>query len=207
MTNSNIEQLALKMCQKMDKEGREGNSLGIKQILQMVGAGIFSLYKMRSDLYSYGKGYLRDPEADIVWERFNIRYLKRKLQRLEKQKLVEIKEKAGKQIVVITDRGRNKILQYSINEMTIKKPDIWDGRWWVVSYDLPEKFRRLRLILQRYFLNWNFYPLHESVYLHAYSCKDEVTFLKEYLGIGEYVKVFDVRNIDNDKEFRKFYAI
>lgn len=198
-----IDKIAKFLFKKMEDDLKERKFLGVKKILSLVGAEVLSFL----DWYPKNWAYLKDPEAYEVTKRFNIPYLKRTLRRLEKQKLVEIKEKKGKQIVKITDAGRVKILKYAIDEIKLKAPKKWDGYWWLVSYDLPEKMARFRNILRHYFLSWGFYPLHESVYLHAYPCRDETTFLKEYLGIGEYIKIFKVQVLENDKIFKEFFGV
>jgi len=41
----------------------------------------------------------------------------------------------------------------------------------------------------------------------AYPCIKEVAFLREYLGIGEMVRLFDVGKIENDQNFRDFFGV
>lgn len=49
--------------------------------------------------------------------------------------------------------------------------------------------------------------LHESLFLHAYPCQDEVEFLRTYLGVAQHVQIFQVLNIENDKPFREFFEV
>lgn len=198
-----IDEIAKFLIKKITEETKETRFLGAKKILALVAGGVLSFL----DWYPKNWPYLKDPEAYEVTKRFNIPYLKRILRRLEKQKLVEVKEERGKQIVKITDAGRVKILKYAIDEIKLKEPKKWDGYWWLVSYDLPEEMGHLRNLIRRYFLSWGFYPIHKSVYLHAYPCWNEIEFLREYFGVREYIKVFKVEKIENDRIFREFFGI
>jgi hypothetical protein len=198
-----VDEIAKFLTKRIIEEERERRFLGAKKILALVAGGVFSFL----DWYPKNWAYLEDPEAYGVTKRFNIPYLKRILRRLEKQKLIKVKEEKGKQIVKITDAGRTRVLKYAIEEIKIKEPIKWDGRWWLVSYDLPEEMAHLRSLIRRYFLSWGFCPIHKSVYLHAYPCGDEIEFLREYFGVGEYIKVFKVEKIENDKVFREFFDI
>lgn len=65
----------------------------------------------------------------------------------------------------------------------------------------------LRNIFRDYLHAWGFYPLHESVFLHAYPCFKQVEFLREYLGISEYVRFFIVAKIENDSLFHDFFDL
>ncbi|OGK55437.1 hypothetical protein A3H78_01085 [Candidatus Roizmanbacteria bacterium RIFCSPLOWO2_02_FULL_36_11] len=200
-----VEQLALSMCQKFVNKKDHSST---EMILNLIGSGLLSLTKWYpSNLTNWASPYLRDPEADHFTKRFNIPYLKRTIHRLEKQKLITIEERDGKQIVKITDSGATRILKASLSKITVEKPKKWDGTWWLISYDLPEKLSNYRHLIRRFFLSWGFYPLHKSVYLHAYPCTREVEMLREYYGLGEHIRIFTVSQIENAKPFRDFFGI
>lgn len=107
----------------------------------------------------------------------------------------------------ITNKGRQKVLRLALDSLEIKKSKIWDRRWRLVSFDLPEKRASIRKILVEYLLDWGFYPLHKSVYLHAYPSFKKVDFLREYFGIGEYVRMFTITEIENDRQFKDFFGV
>lgn len=210
MDEKKIDQLAKVLSRQIDKEIFERKYAPAKKVLVLVGAGAF----LTASIFIPNLPLALKPFLDEkwknereVWKRFNIPYLKRTLSRLEKQKLVEIAEENGVQIVKITNQGRQKVLKLALDNLEIKKPKVWDGRWRLISFDLPEKVADIRKILVEYLRVWKFYPLHKSVYLHAYPSFKEVDFLREYLGVGEYVRMFTVSEIENDKQFKEFFGI
>jgi DNA-binding PadR family transcriptional regulator len=210
MDEAKVDQLARVLSRQIDRREFDRKSAPAKTILMLVGAGAFlALSAAAPNLPKALKPFLREFDEDDyeVWKRFNIHYLKRTIQRLEKQKLVEIGEENGKQIVKITSQGKKKILKYALDGIEIKKPKIWDGKWRLVSFDLPEKMHARRKIFVQTLRSWGFYPLHKSVYLHAYPCLKEVDFLREYLGAGGYVRIFMVTEIENDKLFREHFGL
>lgn len=182
----------------------------VADVLKLVGAGLFVASSMViPNLPLALKPFLdhQKKEESRVWKRFNIPYLKRTLERLEKQKLVEISDDNGMQVVKITGLGQSRILKYAIDELAVEKPRIWNGKWTLVSYDIPNNLRTQREILQEYLKAWGFYPLHESVFLHAYPCDKQVEFLRSYLGIREDVRIFSVSKIENDGVFKDFFGV
>lgn len=210
MDNEKLDYLAKILSKQIDKEIFEKKYTPAREVLKLVGAGTFLAASLvMPNLPLALKPFLnhRMKSEREVWKRFNIPYLKRTIQRLEKQKLVEVSTENGVQIVRITRSGRVKILRFALDELEIKKPKIWDGRWMLLSFDLPEKLKTQRKILVEYLKAWGFYPLHKSVYLHGYPCLKEVDFLRAYLGISEYVRVFIVKEIENDREFRTFFGV
>ncbi len=205
---SAIGDIARSLSKQINKEVFNKKYARAADILKLVGAGTFIAASLAiPNLPRILQPFLEDENEYQVWKRFNIPYLKRTIRRLEKEKLVEIKDEQKYQVVEITDRGRRRILKYALDELVVEKPKFWDGKWRLISYDIPGKYKGLRKVFREYLGSWGFYPLHESVFLHAYPCGKQVEFLREYLGIGEYVRFFSVSRIENDSLFREFFGV
>lgn len=210
MDDKKIDELAKVLSKQIDREIFERKYTPVKEILKLVGIGIFMAGSLvMPNLPLALKPLLNKQKKDeyAVWKRFNIPYLRRSLHRLEKQKLVEIGEENGIQVVKITNQGKKKMIKMALDELAVEKPKIWDGRWRLVSFDLPERLANTRKVLVEYLKAWGFYQLHESVYLHAYPCLKQVEFLRDYLRVGEYVRIMTVARIENDKLFRDFFGV
>ena len=193
---------------KNEKELKDKKFFSAKNILNIIGAGILSITELSpSNIIRAGKPYLQDPEVYGAWKQFNTPYIKKTFKRLGKSKVVEIIEEKGKQTSKITDKGRTRILKNAIDDIRIEKPAIWSGKWWLVSYDLPENMHNLRDGVRKYLLNLGFFPTQKSVYVHAYPCKEQLEFLREYFGIREYMTIFKIDWIENDKSLKEYFDI
>lgn len=205
-----IKDIAKTLSRKVTNDILKERYAGTADVLKFVGAGAFLAASIAiPNLPKVLKPFLDENarEEREAWKRFNIPYLKRTLKRLEKQKLVKFSQKNGQQVVEITKAGQKKILHFALNELAISKPSSWGGSWYLVSYDIPQPLSPLRNVLREYLTAWGFYPLHESMFLHCYPCEKELTFLREYLGVGEYVNFFKVSYIENDQAFRDFFGV
>lgn len=202
------DELAKILARQIDEKIFDKKYASAREILKLVGAGAFLAASIAiPNLPRAVKPFLKNENEFEVWKRFNISYLKRTLKRLEKEKFVEFDEEDGMQIVKISENGRKRIVRFALNELEIRKPKIWDKKWRLISFDLPEKLKSERKIFVEYLNAWGFYPLHKSVYLHAYPCLKEIDFLREYLRIGAYVRLFIVSSIENDNLFLDFFGI
>jgi len=205
-----FENISKTLAKQIDREIFTKKYAPVADVLKLVGAGLFVASAMVApNLPLALKPFLdhqRRNEAK-AWKRFNIPYLKRTLGRLEKQKLVEITEDGGMQVVKMTGLGQNRVLKYALDELAVEKPRIWNGKWTLISYDIPNTLKTQREILQEYLKAWGFYNLHESVFLHAYPCEKQVDFLRLYLGIREQVRIFSVSKIENDSVFKDFFGV
>lgn len=203
-----LQNISKTLAKQIDKENFIKKYARVADILKLVGVGVFVAGSLViPNLPLALKPFVRNNKDYEVWKRFNIPYLKRTLSRLEKQKLVEITEEDNLQIVKITEAGKRRILKFAIDELAVEKPKIWDGRWTLVSYDLPSKLKNERKKFLEYLKAWGFYPLQESVFLHAYPCQKQIDFLRAYLGIGKFVRLFTVAKIEDDKLFREFFGV
>lgn len=206
--DSLIEEISRSLAKQINKEIFDKKYASAKIVLKLVGAGVFlSASVAIPNLPLALKPFLAKEDDYEAWKRFNIPYLKRTIRRLEKQKLVETGEEDEIQVVKITNAGKIKILKFALDELKIEKPKIWDGRWRMVSYDIPKKQENVRKVFREYLRVWRFYPFHESLFVHAYPCEKQVEFLREYLGIGEHVRILHVSKIENDKLFRNFFNV
>lgn len=205
-----IDHIAATLAKKIDKEVFDKKYAPHREVLTLVGAGVF----LTASLILPGlplalRPFLRDKyqEENSLWKRFNIPYLHRTIKRLESQKLVEIGFDNGRQVVMITDAGRKKVLKYALDELKIEKPGRWNGKWTLVTYDIPEEFSSQRDYFRGYLRAWRFYPIEKSVFLHAYPCRKEIEFLREYLGVSQYVNIFIVDNIEKNVIFREYFGV
>lgn len=207
LNQTNIDQLSQILLKQINADIFKEKYAGVEPILKMIGAGLLLAGSfVAPNLPKSFSPYYQADEYE-AWKRFNIPYLKRTLERLERRELINTIEENGVKIVKITKAGKIKVLKYALDELEIKKPKNWDGKWWLISYDLPKGFEKERDILRDYLRAWGFYPLHKSVFLHAYPCYEQIKFLREYLGIGEYLRILRVSAIENSQLFKDFFGL
>lgn len=205
-----VDKLATALSKQIDAEIWERKTAPVREVLFLVGTGAFLAASVAIPNLPKALGPLlfKDSDDRDAFKRFNIPRLKQTLKRLERQKLVEINlNDDGCHEIKITEAGRQKVLRYALDELAIKKPKNWNGQWHLVSYDVPEDLKPIRNSLNDYFKAWGFYPLHKSVYLHAYPVEEAVEFLREFLGVGECVRILTVTKIEDDKVFREFFGV
>ena len=207
LSQTSIDQLSKTLLKQIDDEIFREKYARVEPVLKLIGAGLLLAGAIVAPSLPKALAPFFQENEYEAWKRFNIPYLKRTLERLEKEKLVETGEENGVQVVKITKAGKIKVLRYALDELAVKKPKSWNGKWWLISYDLPKEFKTQRAILGSYLRAWGFYPLQESVYLHAYPCYSQISFLREYLGLGEYLRVFKVSAIENSQPFKDFFDI
>lgn len=127
---------------------------------------------------------------------------------LGKRKYVKIEYlDDGRVRVKITKRGFVRALTYEIESMQINKPKIWDGKWRVVIFDIPQKYGRVRDLFRMRLRQLGLYQLQESVYVSPYPCFDEIEFLRELYGVSFTVQYMLVEKLEDDQYLKDHFEL
>ncbi len=133
--------------------------------------------------------------------------IKKGLKRLNQQKLIEIFEKDGEQMVKITEKGKQRILKYNFDELKIKRPKKWDGTWRIIAFDIPENRKRERDALRMKLKDLGAFKLQDSVFIHPFDCKNEIDFVAEFFNIRNYINYIEAKTIECDGKIKKIFNL
>ena len=134
--------------------------------------------------------------------------MRRTLKRLKKQKYISVSEdNKGNVTMRITKRGMTRALSYKLESMVLQKPKKWDGKWRVVAFDIPEKYKGLRDVFRMRLGQLGLYQLQESVYVSPYSCFNEIEFLRELYGVSFTVRYIVADRIEDDDSLKQRFHL
>ena len=188
----------------MRKEGRLNRLGPIQQkiILLLLGGVGLSLSRTPKQYFRVVK------EVSKEWKKINKQSLEKAILNLYKSKLISERENSdGSLTMVLTDKGKQKAITFNIDSMEIKKPKIWDKKWRMVLFDIPEKHKPAREVLRETLKRLGFYEYQKSVLIHPYHCQDEVNFVIEYFDIHPYVRIVTAMELDNELHLRKIFNL
>ncbi len=159
--------------------------------------------------YSFtpGKQWKVLKRVSYEWKKINKKKLKQELRKLYGSKMIKRKENSdGSCSIILTEKGRLKILTYHFEKMRIKG-EKWDKKWRMVIFDIPEKLKSGRNALRNKIKELGFYELQKSVWVYPYKCKDEIDFVIEFFGLREYVRFGILESIDNELHLKKIFKL
>jgi DNA-binding transcriptional regulator PaaX len=138
-----------------------------------------------------------------AWREIERRALHRSIREFYSERLVDFVEKPdGTLEMILTENGKKRALRYKLEELEIKKPGRWDGKWRLVMFDIPEKRKRAREALREKLRELGFKELQKSVFVHPFECKDEIDFVTEVFALRPYVKLARSDYVTNQDELR-----
>ena len=133
----------------------------------------------------------------------------RVLKKLEKNEVLDIQENDGKVTVYLQNENHPKIIEYSIKILLDfkKKNKQWNGKWFLVFFDVPETQRNKRDYLRRYLIKLGFYQYQKSVYLFPYECEKEVELIKEIVEGAKYMKYIIAEKIEDESKAKEYFKL
>jgi len=141
-------------------------------------------------------------------KRFSKRQVEDSLRYLKRQKFIEyVCEEGGREIVRITTKGKTKLRAFSIELMKIEQPKKWDGKWRLVMFDIPVRFKKGRIALWHHLKELGFFQFQKSAWIHPYPCEEEIIFIADFHGLGRYVDVLTVESFLEDQKLRKHFKL
>jgi hypothetical protein len=113
------------------------------------------------------------------------------LWRLQKKGLVEKNENS----YFLTKLGLNFIKNFQ--EKNLEKQ--WDGKWRIITFDIPEKMRGERNWLRSCLIDLEYKLLQKSVFIGKYPLQEN--FYREIIdkGLRHYIRLITVGEIDDEK--------
>lgn len=116
----------------------------------------------------------------------------------KEQKLVTVsKNNLGQKFIALTAKGELELL---MQKAGVEVQELWDGKWRLLIFDIPENARhkrdQLRLLLRKY----NFYKLQASVFISPYSFNREAIRYLNETGLGSYIRILKVEEVDDDAD-------
>ncbi len=181
-----------------------------KDVLFMLAvAGIFAVAATSPNfLINITKAIIKDRKYKKKYGDLNENSLARSLSGLNKNKIIIIEEKEGKFKVKLTEKGKKVVKEILFDDMKIEKQSVWDKKWRVIIFDIPEKKgKRARDAMRWKLRNMGFFQLQKSVWVCPYPCEKEVQLICEVFKINPFVNIVTAEKIYNDDNLRKYFKL
>lgn len=112
-----------------------------------------------------------------------------------KNRIRIIKENDGGIEIEITKAGRKHLRKIDFDNLSLVNPKVWDKKWRIVIFDIPEKEKKAREALRQKLKGIGLIKLQDSIWVTPYPCEDEIAFIKSIFNLSDYW--LDVITSDN----------
>jgi len=174
----------------MRKKSREkiiDLSLAILEGIFKVGEGTFEAFIDQKSFYK--KLHHEDFASNLISNR---------IRDFINRGYIEAKEEKGGTSIRLTRKGRIKRLEKTADRTV-------DGKWRLLSFDIPEKQKTLRIKLTRTLKRIGYRAIQKSLWACPFVKVDEVDLLLKELGLEQYVANFIVEKTDIKKHLVEIF--
>jgi DNA-binding transcriptional regulator PaaX len=131
---------------------------------------------------------------------FTEKKIKEALGSLKRRKLIEIEKYDGEKVFVkLTNKGREMTKEFYFDLLKIERPKKWDGKWRIVIFDIPNRFKPGREALRGKIKELGLHQLQKSVWVYPYECEDEILFVAEAFEVQRYVEIITADKLLHEK--------
>ena len=134
------------------------------------------------------------------------RRFKKVLWDLEKGRYIKVFNDGGAR-VSLTNKGKQKALEYDYDQIEIKKPKQWDGWWRLVIFDIPEPKKRRCWALNAKLKEIGFISIQKSTFVYPYDAKKEIDQIRNFLAVKKHVDYLVVKSIENSADLKKHFRL
>lgn len=151
---------------------------------------------------------LKGIDPDLNKKRKPAYRIQQALVRLESRKFVCREKISGGWRIRLTPQGQKYADRlHKTEQVLIRKPYRWDGRWRIVIFDVWEKRRGVRDQLRKVLVKAGFRRVQDSVWIHPYDCEELLIFLRADLRLGKGILYIIAEGIENDRQLRQWFSL
>lgn len=108
----------------------------------------------------------------------------------------------------ITEKGRKYVDRLMLRGLPWVHPRLWDRKWRMLIFDVPEGVRIRRDTLRNYLIQLGFVPLQQSVWIYPFPCEMAMDILRRELKLGRgRVRYITAEPFEGDEEYRSRFRL
>ena len=146
--------------------------------------------------------------ARLFYKLAHERATQRYRQKLALERLIDEKfiRKQGERLS-ITNTGRS-VLGETINKTaSLLDSMIWDKKWRVAAFDIPEKYSVLRDKVRTILKRAGFVRLQHSVWVFPHNCEELVQLIKEESQLPRFILYGVLERIEDEERLKKLFSL
>lgn len=124
--------------------------------------------------------------------KYKVNQIKRSLTYLHQKKLIGLEKDGDKTVVKLTEKGKEKIIKFKLEDLQIKPQRVWDKKFRLIIFDIPETFKYARKVFADKLKELGFVAMQKSAWVYPYPCADEFEFLISVYEIRPFVKLVTI---------------
>jgi len=180
------------------QKGTFSHPLKRKLLLLLAGAGAIGLTHHGRTSWKIIRATQRE------WAKLNMPEVVKSFREFHERRLVTwVEHDDGSITITLTKQGEIHAMRQKIDSMELRKPLVWDKKWRLVVFDIPENKRAERDALRKKLKELGLRELQRSLLITQFPCKDEINFIVEFFELRPYVRFLECNEITPDEDLQR----
>lgn len=108
---------------------------------------------------------------------------------------------------LLTPKGEAKLRNLVIEDIEIKNQKKWDGKWRLVMYDFPIRFKKARNAFRFKLKQLRFFQFQKSAWIYPYPCEGEILFVADFYCVRKHIEILEVGKILDDRKIKTHFGL
>ena len=182
-------------------------NISTKDFLRFLAAGGVVIAAFIAPNAVKGFKFLLKDNNFVSWKKFNDSRVKQLTSRLKNRGLIKSRIKNRKLIITLTKKGKQRVLDYDIDSIELKKHKKWDGRWRIVLFDIPESEKAARDALRCKFKFLGMHQLQKSAFVYPYNCREEILYVANFYEVADHIFYLEAKIYDIEEKLKRVFEI
>ncbi len=126
---------------------------------------------------------------------------------LAKQGFVSIGTIEHEKLYKVTDKGLRHLDLYTLSIKGIAKPKEWDGKWYLVTFEIPDSQKVTRNYLVSQLKLQGFVSYTKGLWIYPYDPANYVKGLKKLLSLPKEIKIITAVGLDGEAALRTQFGL
>lgn len=126
---------------------------------------------------------------------------------LRRYKFIRHARKEDNSPYFLTPKGEARLRSIMLDDIEIKNTIKWNGKWYLVMYDFPIRFKKVRNSFRWKLKDLGFFQFQKSVWIYPYPCERELLFVADFYGVRKHVEILEANKILNDMKLRAHFSL
>jgi len=122
-------------------------------------------------------------------------------------KYVVISGKSEHRRLILTHKGKRFVNKKSMEELRPLTPPVWDKKWRLVLFDIPEEFKKNRNSFAVGLKRMGFIQIQKSCFTFPFPCLDEIEVLADFHEVRSFVTFLVVESLEGSKTLARRFKL
>ena len=143
--------------------------------------------------------YKRKRKGRILYKT-KVKKLTQTLHYLKRRGEISFKRAGNDYEIMLTDKGEKHLGRINFENIKIRPPKIWDGKFWLVAVDIPVKYKIGADSFREKIKELGLFALQKSLWFYPFDPRGEIEFVARMFGLSEYVTEMKIEHLDKNDE-------